>query len=175
MSKFVNPEDIVAQVDLKKGQVVADFGCGGGFYSMAAARFVGESGQVWAVDIMPDRLSVTQAAAQHKGLKNISVVLADLERPLEALDPVSCDLVVMSNILHQVDSKEALLRNAYTVLKTGGRVLVVDWKRGYSAFGPAQDARVAHDGLVTLMQQVGLRYLSDLEADGYHYAVLFGK
>lgn len=175
MTKFVNPEDIIAQAEIKKGQVVADFGCGAGFFSLAAAKFAGENGTVYAVDIMPDRLAVTQASAQHKGISNISVVESDLEKPLEGLEPVSCDLVIMSNILHQVSSKEALLRNAYQVLKTGGRVLAVEWKRGYSAFGPEQASRVTREELVGLAQKLGLRLYRDLEADGYHYAVLFVK
>ena len=54
MTKFVNPGDIIAQLNLKKGQVVADFGCGAGFYSLAAAQFVADDGMVYAVDIMPD-------------------------------------------------------------------------------------------------------------------------
>lgn len=175
MTKFVNPEDVVAQAGLKKGQTVADFGCGAGFYSLAAARFVGEAGQVYAVDIMPDRLAVTHSAAQHAGLKNISVVQSDLEKPLKNLDAVSCDAVLLANILHQVNSREALLRNIYYVLKTGGHALVVEWKRGVSAFGPPQESRITHDSLAGMMQKLGLKLVRDLEADGYHYAALFSK
>jgi ubiquinone/menaquinone biosynthesis C-methylase UbiE len=175
MTKFVNPDDIIAQAEIKKGQRVADFGCGAGFYSLSAARFVGDDGAVYAVDVMPDRLAVTQAAAQRAGLKNVTIVQADLEKPLKELDAVSCDLVVLSNILHQVGSKDALLRNAYYVLKTAGHVLAVEWKRGYSVFGPPQSDRIAHDHLVELMGKVGLKMQRDLEADGYHYAVLFAK
>lgn len=175
MTKFVNPDDIVAQAEIKKGQTVADFGCGAGFYSLAAARFAGDDGTVYAIDIMPDRLAVTQSAAQHKGLKNITIVQADLEKPLTDLDAVSVDLVIVSNILHQVSSKEALLRNMYYLLKTGGSVLAVEWKRGYSVFGPPQGSRVSHDQLLALMQGVGFKLKRDLEADGYHYAALFTK
>lgn len=175
MKKFVNPDDIVAQAEIKKGQTIADFGCGAGFYSLAAARFAGDDGIVYAIDIMPDRLAVTQSAAQHKGLKNVTIIQADLEKPIKDIDAVSCDLVVVSNILHQVGSKEALLRNMYYLLKTGGNVLAVEWKRGYSVFGPPQGSRVSHDQLLSLMQGVGFKLKRDLEADGYHYAALFTK
>jgi ubiquinone/menaquinone biosynthesis C-methylase UbiE len=175
MTKFVNPDDIIAQAEIKKGQTVADFGCGAGFYTLSAARFVGDDGQVYAVDIMPDRLAFTQSAAQHAGLKNISVVQADLEKPLKDMDAVSCDLVVVSNVLHMVASPEAVLRNIYYVLKTGGSALAVEWKRGYSVFGPPQTDRITREKLVSLMSGVGLKVHRDLEVDGYHYAVLFGK
>lgn len=175
MTKFVNPGDIIAQLNLKKGQVVADFGCGAGFYSLAAAQFVADDGAVYAVDIMPDRLAVTQSAAQHAKLKNITVVQADLEQPLLGVEPASCDVVVISNILHQVTAKEALLRNAYHLLKTGGQLLAVEWKRGFSPFGPEQAVRVGPEELAGMMLRSGFRFVKDLEADGYHYAVVFGK
>lgn len=175
MTKFVNPGDIVAQLSLKKGQVVADFGCGAGFYSLAAAQFVADDGMVYAVDVMPDRLAVTQSSAQHAKLKNITVVQADLEQPLLGIESATCDVVVISNILHQVTAKEALLRNAYQVLKTGGQLLVVEWKRGFSPFGPAQDVRVSTDELTGMLQRGGFQFTKNLEADGYHYAVVFGK
>jgi ubiquinone/menaquinone biosynthesis C-methylase UbiE len=175
MVKFLNPADIVAQADLKKGQVVADFGCGGGFYSLAAAKFVGDDGAVYACDIMPDRLSVTLAAAQQAGIKNVNIMQADLEQPVKDLDAGSCDAVILSNILHQVGSRDALLRNAYYVLKTGGQVVAVEWKRGHSAFGPSQTSRITRDELVSIMQKAGFQFSRDLDADGYHYAVLFTK
>lgn len=175
MTKFVNPGDIIAQLNLKKGQVVADFGCGAGFYSLAAAQFVADDGMVYAVDIMPDRLAVTQSSAQHAKLKNITVVQADLEQPLLGVEPASCDVVVISNILHQATAKEALLRNAYRILKTGGQLLAVEWKRGFSPFGPEQDVRVGPEELTNMMLRSGFRFVKDLEADGYHYAVVFGK
>lgn len=175
MTKFVNPGDIIAQLNLKKGQVVADFGCGAGFYSLAAAQFVADDGTVYAVDVMPDRLAVTQSSAQHAKLKNITVVQADLEQPLLGIEAATCDVVVISNILHQVTAKEALLRNAYQVLKTGGQLVVVEWKRGFSPFGPAQDVRVSPDELTNMLQRGGFQFTKNLEADGYHYAVVFGK
>lgn len=175
MTKFVNPGDIIAQLNLKRGHAVADFGCGAGFYTLAAAQFVAEDGVVYAVDVMPDRLAVTQSSAQHAKLKNITLIQADLEQPFLAIEAASCDVVVISNILHQVTAKEVLLRNAYQVLKTGGRVLVVEWKRGFSPFGPAQDVRVGLEDLTQMMLKSGLQFTESLEADGYHYAAVFRK
>ncbi len=175
MTKFLNPADVVGQADIKQGQTVADFGCGAGFYSLAAAKFVGERGSVYAVDIMPDRLAATQSAAQHAGLKNITLVKTDLEKPITGIEPSACDFVLVSNILHQVSSKEAVLRNVYSVLKTGGQVLAVEWKKGYSVFGPPQESRIGSDELVSLMEKLSFRRLREIEAGEYHYAVLFSK
>lgn len=175
MAKFINPESIVAQMELKRGQTVADFGCGAGFYTVAAAKAVGSEGVVYAVDILPDRLAATQSSAQHAGLKNVSVLLADLEQPVRDIDAVSCDAVVASNILHLTEKQDMVLRNAFYVLKTGGQLLVVEWKKGYSVFGPSQRARLAREDIVKSAQGCGFRLDQEFEADRSHMALLFVK
>ncbi len=175
MSKFINPEHIVAQLELKRSQVVADFGCGAGFYSIASAKAVGSEGVVYAVDILPERLAATQSNAQHAGLKNVRVLLADLEQPVRDIDAVSCDAVVASNILHLTEKQDMILRNAFYVLKTGGQLLVVEWKKGYSVFGPSQRNRLGREDLIRAAQQCGFRLDQELESDHSHMALLFVK
>src|SRR5262245_55420900 len=98
MTKFIDPASIVAQTDLKNGQVVADLGCGSGFYSLPAAQRVGNTGQVYAVDVQEAKLAATQSAARQNGFKNITVVKADLEKPLVDIAESSCDVVILASI-----------------------------------------------------------------------------
>lgn len=175
MVKFINPSTIIAQAGIQPGYCVADLGCGSGFYTIAAASLVGKDGTVYAVDILQDKLAVTQSSAQHAGLSNVTIVHADLERPLEDIPATSCDLAVMSNIIHLVTNRDALFHNAYRLLKTGGRLVVVEWKRELTPFGPAMDIRMPKTELVPMLEKVGFRFEKDLEADGYHYAVSFIK
>lgn len=175
MAKFINPEQIVAQLELKRGETVADFGCGAGFYSVAAAKVVGPEGVVYAVDILPERLAATQSNAQHAGLKNVRVLVADLEQSVRDIDAVSCDAVVASNILHLTEKRDMVLRNAFFVLKTGGQLLVVEWKKGYSVFGPSQRARLGREDIIQSAQQCGFRLDQELESDHSHMALLFVK
>jgi ubiquinone/menaquinone biosynthesis C-methylase UbiE len=173
-TKFVNPSSVVAQLDISKGSVIADFGCGSGFYTLPLAKVAGDSGTVYAIDILPDKLAVTQSSAGQVGLKNVTVVRADLEKPLHSIDAGSVDVVVMSNIVHQV-AIDPLLANAYSLLKTGGMMLVVDWKKEITPFGPDVQSRVSQEKVIDFAAKAGLRHERDLEADGYHYAVLFVK
>lgn len=175
MAKFINPDSIVGQMDLAGGETIADFGCGGGYFTIPAARAVGADGSVYAVDVMPDKLAVTQSTARHGGFKNVTVVQADLEKLLTGVPEASCDAVIICNILHQISSREALMRNAYRVLKTGGVVLAVEWKKELTPIGPSQDTRLHKDDVVKLFEASSFRHKKDIEADSYHYAVLFVK
>lgn len=175
MSKFLNPAEVVAQSGLMQGQVVADLGCGNGFYVLPAAQMVGPSGSIIAVDVMEQKLAATISIANQFGYKNVRVVRADLSKPLLDLEPNSCDMVIVGNILHEISQFDQLIQNIYRVLKSPGRVVIVEWKKTATPFGPPLNKRVDQEKLEVVLMQAGFRKVKDLQADGYHYAVLFEK
>lgn len=175
MSKFINPSLVVAQTGLMQGQIVADLGCGNGFYVLPAAQMIGNTGVVYAVDVQENKLAATVSIANQFGYKNIRVVKADLTKPLLDIPENSCDLVIVGNILHEISQKEGLIKNIYRVLKPTGRVVIVEWKRTATPFGPPIERRIEQQALEIMLMQAGLRKVKELEADGYHYAVLFEK
>ena len=174
-SKFLNPAEIVAQTGLMQGQVVADLGCGHGFYVLPAAQMVGTTGTVYAVDIQTDKLAATISIANQFGYKNVRVVQANLNKPLLEIVPNSCDLVIIGNILHQVRQKEELVKNVYKILKSPGRVVAIEWKRTAALFGPPVEERLDQEKLEIMLAQGGFRKAKELVADTYHYAVLYEK
>ena len=127
--KFINPQTVVAQMGLSAGQTVADFGSGSGFFAIAAAKMVGNSGVVYAVDVQQAKLTATFSAASQQGYKNIQIVQADLDQPIKGIADASCDAVIMASVLHEIKSRDMLLKNAHRILKTGeqrsGKILEV--------------------------------------------------
>ncbi len=175
MSRFINPALVVAQTGLMQAQTVADLGCGNGFYVLPAAQMVGNQGTVYAVDVVETKLAATISIANQFGYKNVRVVKADLSKPLLELPENFCDLVIVGNILHEIDHKEGLIKNIYRILKQGGRVMAVEWKRAATPFGPPLERRIEQQALEIMLMQAGLRKIKELQADGYHYAMLFEK
>lgn len=175
MARFINPSLIVAQTGLMQAQVVADLGCGNGFYVLPAAQMVGGQGTVYAVDVVENKLAATVSIANQFGYKNVRVVKADLAKPVLDIAENSCDLVIVGNILHEINQKEGLIKNIYRLLKSGGRVVAVEWKKTATPFGPPISSRIEQQALEIMLMQSGLRKIKELQADGYHYAVLFEK
>lgn len=175
MDSFLNPNYVVAQTGLMQGQTVADFGSGSGFYVLPAAQMIGPSGMVYAVDVIEEKLAATISMANQFGIKNIRVVQADLAKPFLEIPNNSCDLVIVGNILHEISNREMLLKNVYRILKTPGRVLVVEWKKTATPFGPPLDKRIDPQTMEILLMDLGLRKVKDLESDHYHFAILFEK
>lgn len=175
MSKFLNPSEIVAQMGLMQGQTVADLGCGNGFYVLPAAQMVGGGGTVYAVDVQEAKLAATVSIANQFGYRNVRVHQADLARPLLDLPQNSCDAIIIGNILHEINDKQQLLKNAYRLLKQSGKLLVVEWKKNTVPIGPPMNNRIDQEQAEVWFMNLGLRKAGELNADSFHYAVMFEK
>lgn len=174
-SRFLDPQKLLSTVPITSGMAVADFGCGNGYYSTAAAGMVGPKGQVFGIDIMEDALSQTATLAKIAGLRNISLRQCDLEQFGTCdLPETSCDLVIMASLLHQVKNKDNAVREAYRVLKTGAKILVVEWLPE-AKFGPSPQDRLPITAIKSLLEKNGFRPLSELPAGTFHYALLYSK
>ncbi len=110
---FLNIEKIVDQLDIKPNMAIADFGAGHGFFSVAFAKKVGPSGQVFAIDILPQTLEAIRSKAKLEGLFNIKIIRGDLEKPNgSTIEDANCDMVFVANVLFQVPDKLGLINEA---------------------------------------------------------------
>lgn len=116
-----DPEAELAQVGLREGQVVLDYGCGVGSYTLPAARLVGKRGRVYALDIHPLAIQAVERRARKEGLAHIQSICSDRDT---GLPDSSVDLVLLYDVLHAVPDKDALLVELHRVLRAGGRLLV---------------------------------------------------
>ena len=173
--KFINPESIIANMGLKPGFNVTDFGSGAGFYALAAAKVVGNNGRVAAVDVQDAKLTATKSMSVQHGLHNIEVFKADLEKPFDQIPQGTEDAVILASILHEVHNREAVLKNAYGLLKSKGLLLAVDWQTEHSPFGPAMEKRISEQDLRKMLEGMGMKHVKDLNGDLYHYAMVFEK
>ena len=118
---FRDPGTELAEAGLHEGQVVLDYGCGVGSYTLPAARLVGQAGQVYAVDKHPLAIQSVERRARKEGAANIQAIRSDLDT---GLPDGSVDLVLLYDVLHAVPDKGALLAELHRVLKADGRLLV---------------------------------------------------
>ena len=108
---FLDPSEILNQLFLEKDTIAADFGCGFGGWAIPLARKI-EDGIVYAVDVQESALSATMSKANLQGISNIKKILADIERGVKQLETNSCDFILMTNLLFQVNDKLAVFKEA---------------------------------------------------------------
>lgn len=171
---FSNPKDVLNQVHIDPGMVVADFGCGSGHYTMLIAETVGAAGTVFAFDIQKDLLGKLKAQATAENHGNIHFVWADLDEPNStSLKDDSVDRIIMSNILFQAEDKKALIREAKRVLKPKGKIVVVDWSESFGGLGPRPADVVKKDTAISLFSEEGFDLDKEIKAGEHHYGLIF--
>lgn len=173
---FVRPEEVIKKIGIEPGMVVADFGAGSGHYSIAAAKIVRNTGKVYSVDIQKELLAAIKSAAALNNLSNVEIVWSDLEIPEGSrLADNSADAVIISNILFQVNDKEAVLKEASRILKNDGRIAVIEWGKKEGKMGPPMEKRVSKEECLEIFKNAHFKLAKEFTAGENHYGLLFEK
>lgn len=178
----MNPDKIAGEFGIQQGMTVADFGSGAGYFTILMAQKVGENGKVYALDIQESALDNVRVKAKSAGLENVETIRANLEvLGGSGLADNSQDMVLLANILFQSDLKGEIIKEAVRVLKKGGALVVIDWKRATGGFGPPDNLRTDEVAMRNLVLGLpaqageGLVFENDIDAGQFHYGMKFKK
>ncbi|MFX0028226.1 MAG: class I SAM-dependent methyltransferase [Candidatus Hermodarchaeota archaeon] len=121
--KIHSPSIKIEKAKIKTGDIVLDYGCGPGSYSIAAVDIVGPAGKVIAVDINPLAIDKVKEKVAKSGFKNIETVMTDCKTDLNA---ESVDAIICFDVLHALNDKDCILNEFYRLLKLNSRLSVDD-------------------------------------------------
>ncbi len=174
---LIDPFSIFSKVGLTKGMKVADMGCGRtGHFVFPAARIVGETGVVYAVDILKDVLESINSWVRSHALSNIQVVWSDIEAVNKTpIPPKSLDMCFYMNVMFAIKNKQAVLTEASRLIKSDGQIVVVDWAKRLGALGPSDEEMVDPKQLAEIADQCGLKLVQNILVSNYHYCLIFKK
>ncbi|BAI62251.1 conserved hypothetical protein [Methanocella paludicola SANAE] len=166
--KTMDPDAILSKAGLKPGMTFVDIGCGQGYFALPAARIVGPKGRVYGIDIDEEALGVLGRKAADLGLM-IETIAGEGE------NMVACegcaDVVFFGICLHDFEDPEKVLANALRMLKPGGKLADIDWKKEPMEGGPPLEKRFSEEKALELIEGAGLAVESREDVGGRYYLI----
>jgi ubiquinone/menaquinone biosynthesis C-methylase UbiE len=167
-AEWTRPLELLEIAGVRRGMTCADVGCGPGFFTLRIAAKVVPGGRVFGVDDSQEMLDKLASLAAENDLGD-SVVLVLADAAETGLDEGSIDMVFCSFLYHEVADRRELIREFVRILKPGGAMTMVDWRKGARRPpGPPDDHRLTAEQMIDPMSDNGLTVADDEFSDLFH-------
>ena len=164
-----NTEEILGLLGLKPYYIVADLGCGSGYFTIPISRKVTK---VYGVDVQKVMLDFLEQQIRRQKILNIETLLSDQDEiPLQN---ESVDLLLSVNTLHEFRDKNKMISEIRRVIKLKGQAVIIDFKKEANSFGPPVSVRISKEQVGRLFNKQGLTVLKTHDLK-YHYLIIFRK
>lgn len=170
--KRVNVDVIWKEIDTDNVKTLVDVGAGTGLFAKEFAKKI-NTGVVHALDISDESVNWMKNNLGDE-LLNIIKPAKCGEVSLELPDNIA-DLVYNINVFHELEKPDASLTEFKRVLKTGGKLLIIDWKPGKMDFGPPADHKVNPEDVINNVKKAGFNKVKQPGKLDYHFMIIAEK
>jgi len=165
------PDAVIDVLGIAPGMTVADLGAGTGYFSVHVAKAVGDKGKVLAIDVEPKLVDYLKERAAKAHLAQMVAVLAPTDDP--KLPAQGVDLVLIVDTWHHIDDRLHYLAKLAAGLKPGGRVAVVDFKKGDFPVGPPDAHKLEAEAVTAEFDAAGWGLAKQWDELPYQYVLVF--
>ncbi len=171
--KILPPGDTLEKLQLRPGDIVADVGCGIGYFSIPAANIVAELGKVYAMDISDEMLREVQEKTRENNITNIEIVKT-IENSL-VVDDETITYAFICNVLHETENISHFLEEVKRILGKEGKVGIIEWMKKESHIGPPINHRIAKDELLDILNNTGFKVIEKIDISNEFYGIVATK
>ena len=171
--KSLPPDRLLLKFGLKKGDIFADLGAGSGYFTFPAAKIVGESGYVYALDISEKMLETVKKRFKESP-DDYSNNFQAIKVPENIISLPDChvDFILASMVLHESMDLSATIGEIYRTLKTGGKLAVIEWSHYISpSCGPAAHDRLNSSLLKDLLKNFNFDKINYSKIGRFYYSI----
>ena len=170
-NEWQKPDQVVAALPLRRGQVIADIGAGTGYFTRRLAAAVGSEGQALALDIEPGMVAYVRERAAREGQHNLEAILCQPDDP--GLEPASVDGILIVDTIHHVQDRGAYYPKLARALRAGGWLAIVDFHKRELPVGPPPEDKIAREAMIAELETAGWRLTAEHAFLPYQYFLIF--
>jgi len=166
-------DEVVAAMQLKPGETVADIGAGTGLLSVPVAKAVGPRGRVFAVEVDAGFFPSITKRAGDNAVTNLQTVLGSFTDP--KLPVSNVDLAFFHDVLHHVEKRGEYLKTLAKYIAPAGRIVVVDFEGGRGPHVQQPELQVSREQLAAWMKDAGFTQVADAKLFDDKYVLTFAR
>ena len=171
--RTLDPRAIWEELGVGKPYEVADIGAGTGFFAVRFAPLLAPGGRIWACDVAPAMVAWMQSNLP-EAVRG-TVIPRTVDESRIDLEDSSLELAYMINVYHELESPEATLRDIRRLLRPGGTIGIVDWRKTPTPEGPPVSHRVEEHEIIGSLQTAGFVRTRSSARLPYHSLVVANK
>lgn len=180
-ANFLDSDEIIRELNLTGDEVFMDAGCGDGHNAIKIIEDYNHKGTVYAVDIYDASIEDMETYKKENNVENLINIEANITEGIPGVEDGSIDVVLMVNVFHgfkasgEMDEVIEILKK---LIKSGGRIVIVDFKAIEMSMGPPVEIRSSPEELENLFLNHGLKrsHLNEnIGNENSHYLIIFEK
>ncbi len=174
---LIDSQLLFSEIELKAGMTFLDVACGLGHYSLAASKYVGKQGRVYAIDLWQDGIYNLKDQIKEQEITAIQPILADVTQRIP-LKNSSVDIVLLSTVLHDFILEKTdvgVLKEIDRVIKPKGKFAIIEFKKIESHPGPPISIRITPKDVEDRITPYGFQIFKTVEIGQFHYLSFFEK
>jgi ubiquinone/menaquinone biosynthesis C-methylase UbiE len=145
------PDEVVQALHLTGAEVLADVGAGSGYFTFRFAAAL-PRGKVVAIDVEPEMVRHVHHRATSESIRNVEAVLASADDPKV---PPTANIVFVCDVLHHVSDRRAWLQRVHGQMKSGARLILIEFKEGDLPEGPPAALKISRAQTLGLARDSG--------------------
>ena len=166
-------DNILEQIQIKKGMSVADLACGPGYFTIPLSKSVGNYGVVYAVDrneVMIRNLKQNLDSYAPDTKQNVAIIQTDVCST--TIPKHACDLMIFANVLHDIEDTTVFFNEVKRMAKSDARIVNIDWQKRETELGPPLEKKLSENEARCLLMANGFLISHSVNAGPYHYGLV---
>ncbi|MBC8179054.1 MAG: methyltransferase domain-containing protein [Deltaproteobacteria bacterium] len=170
--RWQKPGQVIESLELSEGDVIADIGAGGGYFTERFSKRVGKGGHVYAVDVQDIMITLLKNRVNREKLDNVTVIKGRFETPM--LPSKSVDTAFFSSVYKEISERIEYMKEVRKSLKREGRVAILEFYKNGIFPGPEYGDRMYQSQVIEELEKAGFLLIQSFDFLPQEYFLVFG-